>query len=210
MRLGVDSDGVLADFDKSLIDGYNEAFGTDLKYKQITHWDAFEELTGWTHKQWWDWVVKDHPRIFLDAPPLPGALAGMQALRARGHELCIITAKPNWAAAHMVEWLHKHDIPYDELHITSKKSYVECDVYVDDGPHNLIDFKDNTDALAIQYAPWPYVNNGEIIDGCTYCTSWDEIVKEIDNWQTLSESRVTQARAKMKQHAHSLRQVIHA
>jgi uncharacterized HAD superfamily protein len=179
MRIGVDADGVLADFDKSMVDGYNRSFDADLEYKQITHWDAFESLTGWTHDEWWDWVVKDHQRVFLDAPPLPGAVEGMRALKDAGHELAIISAKPKWAAGHMIEWLHQHEVPYDEIHITSKKSLVICDVYIDDALHNVVDLLENAGGLVIQYSAWPYVNEGKQIPGAVYAKSWDRIINTV-------------------------------
>lgn len=183
MRLGIDADGVLADFDKSMVDGYNEQFGASLEYKEITHWDAFESLTGWTHQQWWDWVVRDHPRVFLDAPPLPGAIDAVRKLQARGHEICIISAKPKWAATHLVEWLHNHGVPYDEVHVTSKKPFVVCDVYVDDALHNCRELLRASEAMIIQYAAWPYVNGGYRVPGALYATSWHDVVEAVDSYE---------------------------
>ncbi|HSJ70586.1 MAG TPA: hypothetical protein VLA29_02945, partial [Acidimicrobiia bacterium] len=34
-------------------------------------------------------------------------------------------------------WIAEHEIPTREVHITEEKWRVECDVYLDDGPHNL-------------------------------------------------------------------------
>lgn len=181
MRLGIDADGVLADLDKSLIDGYNAQFGTSLRYEDVNHWNAFETLTGWSHQEWWDWVIRALPRMFLDAPPLPGAIDGMKRLQGRGHELCIISAKPRWAAGHLVEWLDNYDVPYNELHITSKKSYVACDIYVDDAMHNCREYLDTSDSLVVQYAAWPYVNSGHRVPGALYATSWQEIVEAVDS-----------------------------
>lgn len=179
MRLGIDADGVLADFDKGWIDRYNADFGTSIEYKHCNHWDALTGLTGLTYDEWWEWVTSKHEDLFLELEPLPGAVQGVKTLKNLGHDICIITAKPRWAAGHISDWLIKHDVPYDEIHVTSNKIHVACDVYVDDALHNVEAFLEHTDALVIQYSAWPYVNGGKRVHGAVYATSWDDVIDSV-------------------------------
>lgn len=49
------------------------------------------------------------------AKPLPGAAAALQRLKAKGHTVIIYSAR-TWAEYEMtVDWLHSHDVPYDQL-----------------------------------------------------------------------------------------------
>lgn len=198
MRLGIDMDGVLADFDRGWVERYNADFGTNLHPKHNDHWDALVTLTGMTYDEWWAWARGKHEDLFLGLDPLPGAIDGVKRLKSRGHDICIVTAKPRWAAGHPSSWLIEHDIPYDEIHVTSKKAYVICDVYVDDAIHNVVDLMENTTGKVIQYAAYPYVNGGERVPGATYATSWQDVVKEIDNWQRLSELADSQEQEKTR------------
>jgi 5'(3')-deoxyribonucleotidase len=182
MRLGIDMDGVLADFDKGWVDRYNADFGATLHPKQNDHWDSLLSITHFEeYDDWRGWVTDKHEDLFLGLAPLPGAVEGVQSLADYGHDIVIITSKPRWAAGHPSSWLIEHNVPYDEIHVTSKKTYVACDVYVDDAIHNVVDFVENTDALVIQYAAWPYVNGGERVDGALYCTSWPDVVNAIQS-----------------------------
>lgn len=187
IRIGCDMDGVVADFDKIWVDRYNHDFNTDIEYKHIQHWDALLTLTHFEdYDQWWDWARSKHEDLFLAAPVLPGAAEAIRRVHNLGHTIAFITAKPRWAAGHPGEWLIKHDIPFDEIHVTNDKTYVRCDLYVDDAEHNILDFYIHTDATVVQYAAWPYVNGGRMfLDpdsdlGYYYATCWDDIVEIVE------------------------------
>jgi 5'(3')-deoxyribonucleotidase len=45
MRLGIDLDGVVADFNEGWMRRYNDDFGTDLVPGMVRTWDVFLELT---------------------------------------------------------------------------------------------------------------------------------------------------------------------
>lgn len=187
MRVGVDLDGVMADFDKAWIDRWNADHGMTLEYKQCDHWDSLVTLTGVTYDEWWGWAESKHSDLFLEADALPGAVKAVRTLAEDGHEICIVTAKPRWAAGHPSTWLQKHDVPYDEIHVTSKKWYVGVDVLIDDADHNIRDVLERTDYThAIHMRLWPYLQHGpmkEYTDNYRYhyAKTWTDALDVVRN-----------------------------
>jgi len=173
MRIGIDLDDVAADFRYGFRKAYFLSFGKfvdtpiDWDLRKITHFT--------THKALWDWIEKDHPRFFHDLFPVFGAVNALNELKQAGHNLIFITDKPVWAEDAPKYWLEKWDIPYDEIHITKDKAAVPCDVYFDDGPHNLLSFTTCTMAKVVRMIqPW----NAPMY-GVYDVTNWDEFVDYI-------------------------------
>lgn len=197
-------DGVLCDFDRGWVDLYNADFNKSVEYKENSYWDA---LVGITHfendSQWWEWITYNHPYLFLNLPALPGAVEGVQQLAYEGHDIVIITAKPRWAAGHPSSWLQQHDVPYDEIHVTSKKYYVDCDIYIDDAIHNVTSFLEHTDALVLQHSPWPYVNRGVEVDGAVITRSWEDVLRGVRKWEESLELQGSLRAEKMQQQLRS-------
>jgi len=56
MRLGIDLDGVVANFNAGWMRRYNAEYGTDLKPEMVHSWDAFVPLTRFdTNAEFWEW-----------------------------------------------------------------------------------------------------------------------------------------------------------
>lgn len=138
LRLGIDLDGVVAEFNGGWMARYNAEFGTSLTPDQVDRWDGLADLTHFEHMgQFWRWARGgDGPSIFRDLPMIEGAAEALDEL-ALNNDIVIITAKPRWAISDTFAWLSDNRIPTREVHITSHKHEVDCNVYVEDSPHQL-------------------------------------------------------------------------
>ena len=94
--------------------------------------------------------IKKEGQHYLDVEPLPGAVQPLQKLKSNGHYMIIMTARnmltynnnvgkiiANQSPV-VIEWLNKHQIPYDELHFGKPLA----DFYIDDKAIRLTNWKD--------------------------------------------------------------------
>lgn len=159
LRLGIDLDGVVADFNTGWMTRYNAEQGTNLTPDQVTDWDAMIPLTHFSSvDEFWRWARNgDGPGLFRHLPVLPNAHGALRRLSAH-HQIVIITTKPRWANAETYSWIGDNAIPTREVHIIGRKWLVDCDIYLDDGPHNLRGLlKHRPDRVVCRFVqPWNY------------------------------------------------------
>ena len=76
MRLGIDLDGVVADFNTGWMNRYNHEHGTALVPEMVTTWDAMLPLTRFSSiDEFWTWARNDGgPGLFRSLPVFPEAL----------------------------------------------------------------------------------------------------------------------------------------
>lgn len=145
LRLGIDLDGVVADFNRGWMARYNAQFDARLEPELVAAWDDLHPHTHFPDtRAFWRWASgradageAHRPSIFRDLPPYPDALDALAALTDHGHRVVILSHKPDWAVHDTLAWLAEHRVPTREVHLTARKGSVGCDVYLDDANHNL-------------------------------------------------------------------------
>ena len=173
MRIGVDVDGVLRDFVGKLILQYHEDYPGH-EVLPVTDWglNLFFPIGNAIFPYAFDHRARE---IFEGADPYPGAISAMIALKERGHEIFYVTTQPRGKEVHTINWILKHNLPYDGIVITGIKNAVNCDIFIDDGPHNIKALRE-AGKLAVCFSqPWNRFVTGdrvktlqefvEIVDG---------------------------------------------
>lgn len=143
--LGVDLDGVVADFHGGLKPVAAEWLGIDVENLpdevsygfpewKLDAYGGYEAL----HR----FAVKERD-LFQKLPPITGAPAALRRLSALDVRIRIITHRLyiKWfhqeAVQQTVEWLEQHGIPYWDLCFMRDKGAVGADLYIEDSPVNI-------------------------------------------------------------------------
>ena len=185
LRLGIDLDGVVADFNHGWTWRYNRDFAhlidEPLTAGHVVEWDAPTILTHFdTMDEFWVWAetCAEGRSIFHGLDPYPGAVDALHRLRNAGHHLVILTTKPDFAISDTYHWLGRHDIPATEIHLLDDKTAVSCDIYLDDAAHNLEALVPaRPEAVVCRYVqPW----TGPI-DGTVEVHSWSDFESHVEH-----------------------------
>jgi 5'(3')-deoxyribonucleotidase len=174
VRLGIDLDGVVANFNRGWMDRYNAEFGTNFTDDLVDNWDAALDLTHFGHPgRFWEWVADTRPTIFRSLTTYPGALEALHRL-AQDHEIIILSNKPPWAVSDTFCWIGEQGLPTREVHLLRDKWLVECDIYLDDSPHLLPKLvRHRPGAVICRYArPW-----NDSVAGTHDIAGWDQFVE---------------------------------
>jgi 5'(3')-deoxyribonucleotidase len=143
--LGVDLDGVCADFYARMREIAAEWFEVDLKALTESPSYGLEEWGIQTRDQYEQLhrFAVTQRQLFATAPPIPGARSTLRRLSDEGYRIRIITHRlfvhffHQDAVSQTIEWLDRHGIPYSDLCFMKDKDQVGADVYVDDASINI-------------------------------------------------------------------------
>ena len=143
--LGVDLDGVVADFYAGLRPLAAEWLGVSLESLtpnvtyglpqwHLEHAGSYEDLHRFAVTQ---------RNLFGQLEPIDGAAAALRRLSARGVRIRIITHRLYIKYFHeetvrqTTQWLERHGIPYWDLCFMKDKAAVGADLYIEDSPQNV-------------------------------------------------------------------------
>lgn len=148
--LGVDLDGVCADFYAGLRPIAAEWLGVDaVTLSQRVSWGLPEwgiDRAPGGYEALHRFAVTQR-ELFRTLPPMPGAPIALRRLSGAGVRIRIITHRffikyfHQAAARQTIEWLDHHDIPYWDLCFMKEKAAVGADIYIEDSPRNVEDLR---------------------------------------------------------------------
>ncbi len=142
VRIGVDLDGVVANFTEGWTSQYKKDFGKKILDSEITDWGLAKPLTHFDKEiDFWNWAKDiNGSSIFRHLKTYKNSVETLRELAFAGYEIIILSSKPWWAVHDTLMWIGENKIPSKEIHFIEDKWNVECDVYIDDAPHQLESF----------------------------------------------------------------------
>lgn len=188
MRIVVDLDGVLYEFDKTARYMLREYLGLPDLDTEAQYWDDIKDRVP---KSAWRWLWNEGVELglFRYGHMVQGARRGLETLSAQGHELVFATHRPKQAVSDTVDWLSLYlkGVPYTGLHFMSngeKKSTIPGDVLIDDKPENVVDWYYFGDGAGILFdRPWNRELEAEFPDGLYIARGWGEAVRKVGSFK---------------------------
>lgn len=179
MRIGIDCDGVLYDFAGHITSFFRE-FLDDGNLPDPTTWNFFSEEWGMLPGVFWagvrtawagGWVWDGHHGTLGDRWEPRRSLG---ELSDKGHEIVVVTTRPDYARESTQEWLAWNQLPHNELIFTEDKTKWNLDVLLDDAPHNI----EQAQAAGIRAIIWDQPWNRHVEGERVY--AWDQFVNAIN------------------------------
>ena len=197
VRFGIDIDGVIYRF----ADTANYLFKTHWGY-DLGEWDNWDYPQKIVSPEAWKWLwsegITKHG-LFRYGSIYKGAREFLTNA-AKISDIVVITSRPPLATLDTMQWLAYQQFPTNEVHIVrersgQKKSDIvpHCDIYLDDGPHNIEDYYEKTDATILLIdRPWNQEKefDSAILGGFTRVKTFDEVYKYLEREKTWKENQV--------------------
>jgi 5'(3')-deoxyribonucleotidase len=164
LYVALDMDDVVTNLMGLVIDKVELETGTRLAEEDFTQWGWRPASTA-LGESWWEWL-KRKSWLWSLAEPIPGALNGIDRLRAAGHFIELITTKPVWAEREVFAWLEKYKAPVNRVTfvphsddsgghaLITKASISPADVLVDDHPRNVEAWLETGRPAILFERPW--------------------------------------------------------
>lgn len=182
--VGIDVDGVLANFKKSFINW----FGLSIEPHEISHWDIFSFMPDDEAKR----AKKELslPNFWREMEPYPYAQALVDTFTSREVNVVIVTSPwrscPEWDEVRR-KWIERH-VGKFPVTTAEDKRYTHADALIDDKPEHIMDFNlYNKDTSAFGYlVDRPYNKKEQRLSRISLekfyeNNSWEELFWEIEN-----------------------------
>jgi len=147
MRIGIDIDGVLRDFCKSFMEVMKKHYPETMLVDKLTDWQLEKHFTLSKKELQEIYLDKYCDAVFLEAPPIYGAIQQMQDLfnwaDEHGHNLICISSQRPSGRHNSLQWLGRHGLGFEEVHFVMGRYKWKKDVdwLVDDSPENWHNWK---------------------------------------------------------------------
>lgn len=107
MQIYIDIDDILCETAATLCRLAEREFGKGVPYADVREFDL-QRVFGLTDAEMRRFAELSHaPECLLSYPETPGAVAGVKALRAAGHDIEFVTGRPATCCEATAEWLRR-------------------------------------------------------------------------------------------------------
>lgn len=138
----IDCDEVLRSLLGNMVSLYNDAFGENLQYDDVTDFvvensfPKIQEVTGTSASQWF---FQDHSEeLFAKSSAFPGIKQDIETLQKYGDVIIVTYQKSYKNKIDTLNWLEEHGIIPDGVCFVKNKSLLHTDFLIDDNDWNFL------------------------------------------------------------------------
>jgi hypothetical protein len=188
VKVLVDWDSTINDFDGAVIASLNEKFGSTYVVGDMKTWEWLRELDPEHMKHTWGDSMFRNYRWTMAIPPLEGAAVALRKLMTNGFTPRIVTARDQSMKGWVEDWLRINRFP--KIKVTYNHHKVQWaerygyTVAVEDAPHHVLEFADANMAVYMIDKPynshieerWNIVRVGSLLDAVErYIIDWERL-----------------------------------
>lgn len=149
-------DSIITDLTHHWLSRYNADHGDNKTKADITDWQMHTCIP--IKFKIYDYLYE--PGFFADLPAIPGALVALESLVKLGHNI-IVASAPSWpgtSASDKISWIQKHApfIHKRNMMLGHHKYLLKGDVFIDDSPTNIEDYRAAWPETPIMTIAHPY------------------------------------------------------
>lgn len=119
-RIYVDVDDVISKTTDTYAGVIAREFGKHVRFEDVVTFDLKESFGLTDNEFHYFFDLVHQPEVLLDYEPVDGALDGLQAWSDRGHGIDIVTGRPSSTQEPTLEWLSRHEVPFDSFTMVDK------------------------------------------------------------------------------------------
>lgn len=137
-KIGIDLDSTLNNLNEVWLDRYNEDYNDNLKH--FKKWDATYGIKSECDIKIYDYLKESGFFYNLDIQPNARRVVD---LLSKKYDLYIVTAYQASTCVDKTNWIMEHlpSIDVRNIIFCNNKSVLNLDYLIDDGPHNILGFK---------------------------------------------------------------------
>lgn len=182
--IGLDIDGVIIDYIRSILPLLSEICKQQINYEDITHPSLTQllnvlDIDERTAETIWNQVLKTD--FLLKSPPVEGAIEGLGLLTH--HDIRLITGRPESIKGITLSWLDINGIKYDRIVFESYKAAglsspeKECDLFIEDQLEIARVFAEAGINTLLLDQPWNLATS--LPENCHRVYNWSEIIETV-------------------------------
>ncbi len=195
MIIACDVDGVVAALHVEWYRRYNRDWDDTLTDDRVHGWEVHRYVKPECGKKVYGYL--EDGDLYEGVPPVDGAVEGVARLRELGHTVLFVTSCTFSMVDQKARWLQRHGfcepsstnlLPHD-LIVAHQKSFVDADLLIDDGGHNVVPWVTGTrrqrHAILLNYRHNRDLDMTSLMwSWCHRAHNWADIVQHVNTMET--------------------------